>query len=340
MGKVSALFAHKVVGAATTDRESVAQRREMLLTLVGVDPHAPVDPKQMVPDSDYYDLCERVVRDDPEGHSLSLRVGGSMCCDDYGAFGLAWKSAVDLRGSYERAVRYALVLTSVSTYEILPASGRALLVLHREGERRLGLRISNEQTLAAIMRISQEVCQVPFRPDAVYFKHDAPRVVSAHEDYFGCPVRFRAEHDAIEVSEALLRSPNRLGDPGMMEFFDSHLERELAGLTDDQGLERRVRIQVSQALSEGVPSLPAVAVRLGMSARTLQRRLAERGLAYNDLVEAARRELAERLLSRSPYSLAEIAFLTGYAEQSTFSRAFKRWSGQTPAEFRREKSAR
>jgi AraC-like DNA-binding protein len=335
MGEVSALFAHKVVGAAIADRESAKERRDMLLASVGIDPCAPVDPKQMVPDSDYYGLCERVVRDDPEGHSLSLRVGGSMRCDDYGAFGLAWKSAVDLRGSYERAVRYALVLTSVSTYELASGSESAFLILHREGERRLGLRLSNEQTLASIMQISQEVCQVPFRPDAVYFKHDAPRVTSAHEDYFGCPVNFRAEHDAIEVSEALLRSPNRLGDAGMMEFFDTHLDQELAGLADDQGLERRVRIQVSKALSEGIPSLPEIAVRLGMSGRTLQRRLAERGHAYNDLVDAARRELAERLLSRSLYSLAEVAFLTGYAEQSTFSRAFKRWSGQTPAEFRR-----
>ena len=340
MGQISALFAHKVVGAATAQIGSDAQRRERLLASVGIDPHAAADPKQMIPDSDYYDLCERVVRDDPEGHSLSLRVGGSMCCDDYGAFGLAWKSAVDLHGSYERAVRYALVLTNVSTYELAPGGDAALLILHREGDRRLGLRLSNEQTLAAVMRISQEVCQVPFRPDAVYFKHDAPRVVSAHEDYFGCPVNFGAQHDAIEVSESLLRSPNRLGDPGMMEFFDTHLDRELAGLADDQGLERRVRIQVSQALSEGVPSLPDVAVRLGMSGRTLQRRLAERGHAYNDLVEAAQRELAERLLSRSRYSLAEVAFLTGYAEQSTFSRAFKRWSGRTPAEFRRAAGAR
>ncbi|MEM7423891.1 MAG: helix-turn-helix transcriptional regulator, partial [Pseudomonadota bacterium] len=106
-------------------------------------------------------------------------------------------------------------------------------------------------------------------------------------------------------------------------------------LADDQGLDRRVRIQISHALSEGVPSVSAVADRLGMSGRTLQRRLAEQGHAYQDLVDETRHDLAKRLLQRTDYALAEVAFLTGFAEQSTFTRAFKRWSGQTPATFRR-----
>ena len=72
-----------------------------------------------------------------------------------------------------------------------------------------------------------------------------------------------------------------------------------------------------------------------MSGRTLQRRLADQGHAYQDLVDNARYELAQRLLKKTDYALAEIAFLTGFAEQSTFSRAFKRWSRKTPAAFRR-----
>ncbi|MEO1115443.1 MAG: helix-turn-helix transcriptional regulator, partial [Pseudomonadota bacterium] len=78
-----------------------------------------------------------------------------------------------------------------------------------------------------------------------------------------------------------------------------------------------------------------VAARLGLSARTLQRRLAAQGHAFQDLVDEARQELAVRLLRRTDYALAEVAFLTGFAEQSAFTRAFKRWRGETPAHFRR-----
>jgi AraC-like DNA-binding protein len=80
--------------------------------------------------------------------------------------------------------------------------------------------------------------------------------------------------------------------------------------------------------------MPAVARRLGQSERTLQRRLGEEGLSFQKLVDDARRELAEGLLAKSHYSLAEVAFLTGFSEQSAFNRAFKRWMNQTPAAYR------
>lgn len=196
-----------------------------------------------------------------------------MRCDDYGAFGLAWKSAVSLRGSYQRAERYGGVLTSVSAYEVRAEAGRVYMMLHRDGERRLGLRISNEQTMVAITEISREVNQCPFAPDAVYFKHESPGDIAAHEAYFRCPVHYDADRDALEVSKELLSALNRLGDPSISNFFDTHLGKALAELADDQGLDRRVRIQISQALSEGVPTVADVADRLGLSSRALQRRL-------------------------------------------------------------------
>jgi AraC-like DNA-binding protein len=336
MGQISTLFVHKVVDAATSGKPGEVAKRHELLLSVGVDPEAPIDPKRMILDSDYYGLCERVVREDPHGVSVPLRVGTLMRSDDYGAFGLAWKSAVNLRGSYQRAERYGRVLTSVSAYEVRSENGRTYMMLHREGKRRLGLRLSNEQTIVAITEISREVSQQPFSPVAVYFKHPSPGDISAHEAYFGCPVHFGADRDALEVSTEALITPNRLGDASISDFFDAHLDKELAELADDEGLGRRVRIQIAQALSEGVPTVADVADRLGMSNRTLQRRLSEQGHAFQDLVDEARQDLAERLLRRSDYALAEVAFLTGFAEQSTFTRAFKRWSGQTPATYRRD----
>ena len=265
------MFAHKVVNAATAGDSGDTARRRALFRSVGIDPDAPIDPTCMILDSDYYGLCERVVQEDAHGVSLPLRIGASMRCDDYGAFGLAWKSAIDLRGSYQRAERYGRVLTSVSAYEVRAEDGRMFMMLHRDGERRLGLRLSNEQTIVAITEISREVSGRSFSPDAIYFKHPSPGDISAHEAYFGCPVYYDANRDALEVSEETLSAPNRLGDQSISDFFDAHLEKELAELADDQGLDRRVRIQISQALSEGVPTVADVAGRLGLSGRTLQR---------------------------------------------------------------------
>ena len=102
-----------------------------------------------------------------------------------------------------------------------------------------------------------------------------------------------------------------------------------------QSLAQRVLAQIGPALSAGAPSLAQTAAALGLSSRTLQRRLLDAELSYQDLVAEARRTMSADLLRSTEYSLAEIAFLTGFSDQSTFSRAFKRWHGCAPAAFRR-----
>lgn len=330
MGQVTSLFAWKVVRQADPGLDTAKHLRSL-----GIDPSGPIDPSFMVSASDYYDFFERLARADPYGNELPLRTGASMRCDEYGAFGLAWKSAPTLRGSYERAERYARVLGSVATYAVEGADVGAYMHLHRDGDRRrLGLRLSNEATIASILAISQEVSTQPVQLLAVHFKHPTPGDTTAHERHFGCRVHFGSDRDALLVSKNTLAGPNRLGDAAIAQFFNAHLEETLAKFDDDKSLDQRVRIQVSQALSAGVPTISEIAERLGMSGRTLQRRLSDRGASFQSLVDEARRQLAERLLGQTSYALTEIAFLTGFSEQSTFTRAFKRWSGQTPRSFR------
>ena len=228
------------------------------------------------------------------------------------------------------------MLSSVSGYEVELAAEGAFIHLHRDGERRLGLRLSNEATLASIAAISREVASTPFRPVEVHVKHPAPESIAAHEAYFGCPMRFGSDRDALLVSHATLRTPNKLGDKGIVGFFDAHLDEEVGRFDDPEGLDGRVRDLVTTSLSEGVPLLSDVAGRLAMSGRTLQRRLAEEGTSFQALVDEARRDLAKRLLRDTGFSLIEVAFMTGFSEQSALTRAFKRWVGLTPGAFRAE----
>ena len=330
MGQITSLFVHKVVAQADDSLDKRA-----FLRSVGVDPDAPIDPKFMVAAADYYEFFSSLTRADPNGQELPLRVGATMRCEDYGVFGLAWKSATNLRGSCERAARYARVLTSVTTYEVREVEEGTYMYLHRDGDRsEMGLRLSNEASVASIAAISQEVSTSTFRPLAIYFRHELPGSAVAHEKHFGCPVHFGSDMDALLISHDTMRAPNRVGDPSIVKFFDTQLEEELSEFDDDASLERRVRIQISLALSQGVPTVSNIASYFGMSGRTLQRRLSDRGYSFQALVDESRRELAERLLKETEYPLAEVAFMTGFSEQSAFNRAFKRWAGQTPRSFR------
>ncbi len=329
MTQITSLYVYKVVAQA-----SAGVATKDLVEGLGLNPDGPIDTAQMISSDDYYHFFAALVDRDPTGPALALRIGASMRSDDYGAFGLAWKSAPDLRGSFTRSERYGQVLGSAEKYSLERSEDGAFFCLEKSGKEGRGKRLSNEASLSAVAAISQEVSSKPFRPLAVYFKHAASGGGALYADHFQCAVHFESARDAMLVSEQSLATPNRLGDPTIAQFFDRHLEEQLAAMSDDEGLERRVRIAVSESLSAGIPTLSDIATALGMGARTLQRRLADKQHSFQGVVDLARRELAQKLLEDTDYSLAEIAFLTGFSEQSAFTRAFKRWSGQTPRSYR------
>ena len=112
---------------------------------------------------------------------------------------------------------------------------------------------------------------------------------------------------------------------------------KLSRISNAPDLVSRSKDAIAQALSEGTPKMAEIARGLGFSARSFQRRLSEHGMSYHALTEETRRELAEGLLRDKRHSLAKIAFLTGFSEQSAFTRAFERWMGTPPANCRRDR---
>ena len=329
MSQITSLYVYKVVGQASPGVET----RDLIEDL-GLSPDGPIDPAQMVSSADYYDFFASLADRDPDGLRLPLRIGAAMRSDEYGAFGLAWKSAPSLRGSYIRSERYGHVLGSAETYSLEETTEGLFFSLEKAGDGRPGMLLSNEASMSAVDTISREVSTKKFTPLAVYFKHAPRGDTSVYESHFRCPVHFESGRDALLVSEECIDAPNKLGDQTIAKFFDQHLEQELASLTLDSDLEQQVRRAVANVLSEGVPNLSLIATELGVGARTLQRRLSDQGHSFQSVVDMARKDLAQRLLRETEYSLAEVAFLTGFAEQSGFTRAFKRWAGQTPRSYR------
>ncbi|MFK7842822.1 MAG: AraC family transcriptional regulator ligand-binding domain-containing protein [Sphingorhabdus sp.] len=329
MSDITSLYVHKVLGHVSAGVETGD-----LLEDLGLAPDGTVDPKLMVSANQFYDFFAALAARDPDGLSLPTRIGATMKTDEYGAFGLAWKSAPNLRGSLMRSERFGRVMGSAESYTLQECDEGWFFSLDKAGDGRLGMLLSNEASMSAVMTICQEVSTQPFQQLAVYFQHPARGDPAVYQAHFGCPVHFESGRDALLISDQSLSVPNRLGDETIAQFFDQHLEQELAKLAEPESLEKRVRLAVAKMLSEGLPTLSLIASSLGMNARTLQRRLSDQEQSFQNLVDQARRELAQQLLRETDYSLAEIAFLTGFAEQSGFTRAFKRWSGKTPRSYR------
>lgn len=161
---------------------------------------------------------------------------------------------------------------------------------------------------------------------------------SAHrkvlEAHFGCRVHFEGDRNALVFRTSDLERPFVTHNAELLGMIAPQLEAELGARQTGQTLADRVKGTVKRGLAGQRPSLRAVAQRLGMSSRTLQRRLTEDGVTFQELVEDARRELARHYLGQSSLELNETAYLLGYKDGNSFFRAFHQWEGTTPGEWR------
>jgi len=161
----------------------------------------------------------------------------------------------------------------------------------------------------------------------------APGDIGAFERAAGVPVRFERRVSAVVLAPSTLRARLRSSDARLHETLRT-LAQNLDLGHDRSDLERALRIRLRSALPEGNGSAAAMARALGMSERTLQRRLEETGRTFQGVVEDFRHEEALRLLDDARLSLAQIALRLGFSEQSSFTRAFRRWTGRSPGEMR------
>lgn len=209
-------------------------------------------------------------------------------------------------------------------------AGKRIVVA--SGQLGIGLPPSLAEYLWTILisRVRQ-MCGPQFRP--VLWLREKPQV-SAQKlvDVLG-RVPEVASEEALFVSKAQWAIANPKSDPMLQQLLLAHARDVTARLPEGDALSA-LRRAIVCALQRGDPSIGRVAAQLGLTTRTLQRRLEQEGLAYQELLETLRRDMALRYLERTQLSIAEISGLLAYADASAFGRAFRRWTGSTPAAHR------
>ncbi|MDY7096918.1 MAG: AraC family transcriptional regulator ligand-binding domain-containing protein [Pseudomonadota bacterium] len=330
MSQSSSIYARKAIAQAPPSLD-----RARLFAMCKLEPDAPADLSTMVAEADYVRLLETIAAAEAGAPRAHIKLGASIRCEDLGAVGLSWKSSPTLLDGWDRAQRFVGVVTRVRALELTRGeTDTEIRFLRLTDEGPVGAKLSNEATFASFTAICREASGRHFKPARATCAHEFIGDKVFLEDYLGCEVQDRAGFNAVVIENAELERPNAVGDDAISRFFDQRIEEMLAEINTDIPVSLRVKSEIGKNLCGGVPKLSDVARAIGMSARTLQRKLSEESAVFQDLVDEARRELAERLLRTTRYPLVEIAFLTGFAEQSGFTRAFKRWSGKTPRSYR------
>lgn len=170
-------------------------------------------------------------------------------------------------------------------------------------------------------------------PREIHFRHQG-QMRRQYEAVLGCPVYFEQPSNCIVIDHDDLRRPVGGTNPAMRSFIESHMRHLENEMLIDTSTVEKVRRIIAQKLGSQQVSLERVAKELGLSTRSLQRRLADEGVGFRDLVNGQRRQIAESLLSLgNPGAITRIALTAGYSDAAVLSRAFRGWTGESPREF-------
>lgn len=250
-----------------------------------------------------------------------------------GPVGLGLRAHADARHALAWFSRYQSLVNTLTVVDTLEIDGVGTYLEHRLGPPRPGSLLATEVALMTAIHLWRDLGPRDFRPRRVRIRRkDADAAI--YETFAGAPVVTGADQGSFEFDAAALDHPLRGGDDELLKFLDEILEERRSVAARSPALILSVRRALMALLADGPPTLEAVARRLSMSGRTLQRRLAEDGVAFADVVDSVRSALARAYLEKADLSGSEIALMLGYTEQSSFSRAFRRWFGTSPAQFR------
>lgn len=298
----------------------------------GIPVSAVVDPEQMVSSHAVLDILEDGA-DRLHDPLFGLRFGATQNVDVFGSVTALGRAAATLGEGLRCFHKYLPIVHSGEGWaEIVHAERHAEWRWNSSG-RFTNHRQGNYQSAMLQMMVLRMLGGRDFRPDYVTLNADMPHAhVDEIERLIECPVRRNGAHNAIGFDARMLDWPVPTSNRMIFGLIESHLKT--IGVAADSTLIERVHAYIRHGLPTGRCSLRGCAAALGLGNRSLQIRLEMHNMSFSEMVEQERSALARGLLKSNNLSMTEIAGLLGYAEQSSFSRAVRRWYGASPQELR------
>jgi AraC-like DNA-binding protein len=321
-------------GLLDTIADAGANPDEILET-VGVKRSILENPDAFIPTAAFTRTLEeaaRATRDDCFG----LHFGERFDPKDAGALAYVVFHSSTVALALRNVERYMKIHNSAARISFVVSSDRAELSYIVTDAPLSSKRQHNEYGTAVVLKIFRLIAGDDWHPIEIHLEHDSPIDTTEHNRLCRCPVRFRCSTNAVIVGRDFVERDVPHADPRLYRILKQHVERVLTEQPQPDDWLASVRNAIADAMLEGDPKRVRIARKLSISTRTLERRLKEHGVVYRGVVDDTRRQFALAYLKDRSHSLIEIAFLLGYSEVSAFHRAFRRWTGSTPSEYREQ----
>ncbi|ERI50771.1 hypothetical protein N878_07860 [Pseudomonas sp. EGD-AK9] len=290
------------------------------------------DPDAEIPDRKFVELLELISKED-DG-LVGIHMAMKLKSRNWGVFGHAVRNAPSVEAALNIMANFINVFSQAVEEKVVvteDAIGLSYRLSISSIEHR---RQDSEFSLAAIISMLREATGADIKARLVQFEHAAPGAIQEYRDFFGVVPKFKQPINTIMFSRSVLAIPMVDADPRLYALSLRYLSERLEERRVECSVIDKISYIVARKLTEGVPTLAQVASAMYMSERTLQRRCNQEGIDFLHLVDHVRHQAAVIQLRKSDRSLTDIASELGYSQLSAFSRAFRRWTGLTPKQYR------
>ncbi len=286
-----------------------------------------------VPMARYLQFIEQAAFHTQTSH-FGLELGWHYQPEWWGALGYVIRHSPTVSDAFLNAARYQHVLEQGTEWKLAELENHAMFtytILHPEWSH---CRQDNDLAVTLLMRVMRGLLDPTWTPIEVHFIYSPPADLAPYHQVFNdTRLRFNQPGSGILFDRHILQRPVAGADINLLPILQRYLEELYPPSTEDPTFIDKVRDLIAESLHHGDPSLAEIASGLGMSKRTMQRRLAEHDRTFKQLLEDVRYQLSLQYLKKG-ISLIDISFLLGYSELSAFHRAFRRWTGSTPLGYR------
>jgi AraC-like DNA-binding protein len=267
--------------------------------------------------------------------ALGLHLAQDATSPAFDVLGHLTAHATTLRQAIETLTRYARIVSVGPFAELVEQDDTALVrFAFPQQQASPKLRFAAELALSGFMRLVRAFAGGDALPRGVYFAYGAPAHRAEYARVFAGRERFDHAFTGIEFERAWLERTQPYANPELYGVLQAQADRVLGRIEREVSLVDRVEELLATRDARSMPAMTDVARELGMSTRSLRRKLADEHAAYKDLVERKLIREAKRLLENPRASIQEAAYGTGFRTAAAFHRAFRRWTGMTPAEYR------
>lgn len=306
---------------------------ERMVCDVGADPSCLYAPDQRIPEPWLASVFEASAKS-PDSQAIGLLVAEIWRLSDFGPVSLLLQHQPTLRHALGEMERYRHLLSDTVALTVEESAGTAIVRVHLVTGRPTPGRQATELSVGVTLCLMRCILGASWRPRSVHFSHAAPASHRIHNRLFGPNVEFDCEFDGMVLERGDLDRPNPRADVTLARYAKELLD--LQPRASQGSITANARRVIHLLLPRGRTAIEQVGEKMGLSSRTLQRRLEQDGADFSSLLSEVRRELAIRYLGDQRYPVSQVATLLGFSEVSAFSRWFSAQFGKPPTRWRND----